>query len=54
MINKTDIEFLQEEYGVHDFDEVLEEFEKNHVEQEQRPTLFYFVIGKVLGTNLKV
>lgn len=54
MINKTDIEFLQEEYGVHDFDEVLEEFEKNHMEQEQRPTLFYFVIGKVLGTNLKV
>lgn len=51
-ISKPDIEFLQNEYGVHDFDEELELLEKNN--EEQRPYLFYFVIGKVLGTNLDV
>jgi type I restriction enzyme R subunit len=51
-ITKDDIEFLQEKYGVHDYDELLEYYEKNHI--KQRPRLFYFVVGKVLDTNLKV
>lgn len=51
-ITKGDIKSLQEEYGVHDFDEELENYEKNNI--EERPFLFYFAIGKVLGTDLKV
>lgn len=51
-ITKDDIEFLQEKYGAHDYDELLEYYEKNHI--KQRPRLFYFVVGKVLDTNLKV
>ena len=51
-ITRGDIEYLQNEYGVHDFDEMLEEYEKNNV--EERPILFFFAIGKVLGTDLKV
>ena len=50
-INKRDIEFLQKEYGCHDFDKDLARFEA--LGTEQRPWLFYFVCGKVLGTNLK-
>jgi len=51
-ITKHDIEFLQNKYGVHDFDEELERYEKANV--KERPWLFYFVCGKVLDTNLKV
>lgn len=50
-ITKEDIELLQEKYGVHDYDEYFEYCEKNHI--NQRPRLFYFVVGKVLDTNLK-
>lgn len=50
-INKHDIEFLQKEYGCHDFDDDLDFYEKNNI--KQRPYLFYFVIGKVLGTDLE-
>jgi hypothetical protein len=51
-ITKEDIKFLQEKYGVHDFDEHLEYYEKNHI--EQRPRFFYFVVSKILDTNLNV
>jgi len=51
-ITKDDIKMLQDEYGVHDFDDDLEYYEKNGI--KERPYLFYFVIGKVLGTNLEV
>lgn len=51
-INKHDIEFLQNKYGVHDFDEDLEKYEKANV--KERPFLFYFVCGNVIDTNLKV
>ena len=51
-LTRPDIEFLHSEYGVHDFDKDLEMFEQ--AGEEQRPFFFYFVCGKVLGTNLKV
>lgn len=53
-INKRDIKFLQEKYGCHDFDADLKRMEAMKVPADERPYLFYFVIGKVLGTDLKV
>ena len=50
-ITKKDIAFLQDQYGCHDFDSDLARFEARG--EEHRPWLFYFVCGKVLGTNLK-
>lgn len=50
-ITKNDIRFLQDKYGCHDFDEDLAYFEARG--DKHRPYLFYFVCGKVLGTNLK-
>lgn len=52
-INKHDVEFLQKEYGCHDFDEDLKRMDANKVPQEKRPWLFYLVCGKVLDTNLE-
>lgn len=49
-----DIEFLQKEYGCHDFDEDLKRMNAMNVPQDKRPWLFYFVIGKVVGTDLDV
>ena len=50
-IKKSDIDFLHEQYDCHDYDDDLEYFESNNI--EARPYIFYFVMGKVLGTNLK-
>ena len=52
-VTKHDIEFLQSQYGVHDFDEDLKRLEAGNVPQNERPWLFYFVCGKVLDTNLE-
>ncbi len=48
----SDIEFLQNQYGVHDFDELLKMYEE--AGEKQRPFFFYFVCGKVVDTNLVV
>lgn len=53
-ITKKDIDYLQERYGVHDFDDDLKCMETGKVPQNERPWLFYFVCGKVLDTNLEV
>lgn len=50
-ITKRDIEYLNKEYDCHDYDADLARFEA--MKAEQRPWLFFFVCGKVLGTNLK-
>ncbi len=52
-IKKLDIELLQEKYGCHDFDDELKRMEAMRVPDNERPYLFYFVIGKVLGTDLE-
>ena len=51
IIERTDVEFLQDEFGCHELDEELERLEK--MKAKDRPILFYFAIGKVLDTNLK-
>ena len=50
-LTKDDVEFLQKEYGVHDWDAELARLEAR--KEPMRPFFFYFVCGKVLGTNLK-
>ena len=49
-VTKEEVEMLHDKFGVHDFDDDLEFYEKNHI--RQRPYIFYFVIGEVLDTNL--
>lgn len=51
-VNKRDLDFLAKQYGVHDFDDDLAILEVEKI--EDRPYLFYFVMGKVIDTNLKV
>lgn len=50
-ITKTDVGYLQDTYGCHDFDEDLERLEAK--KEKYRPYIFYFECGRVLGTNLK-
>ena len=47
----ADVVYLREEYGCHDFDEMLADF--NRRKTKDRPLFFYFVIGEILGTNLQ-
>ena len=50
-ITKEDIDYLHKKYDCHDFDKDLEDYEANNI--EQRPFVFFFECGKVLGTDLK-
>lgn len=46
-----DVKFLQDEYNCHDLDDVLSDM--NAKRQTERPLFYFFVIDKVLDTNLK-
>lgn len=46
-----DIEFLQETYNCHEWDEALAEKEAKN--EKERPCWFWFALGEVLDTNLK-
>lgn len=48
---REQVEELQELYDCHEFDEMLEDLEKK--KDKERPLYFYFVVGKVIDTNLK-
>lgn len=50
-VTDADVEFLHSEYDCHELDDVLQQ--QNAINSEQRPMYFYFVIGKVIDTNLK-
>lgn len=46
-----DIEFLQETYNCHEWDELLAKAEAEN--KRERTCSFWFALGKVLGTNLE-
>ncbi len=52
-VNKNDIERLHQQYGCHDFDEDLKYLDAAEVPEEERPWVFFFVVGKILGTDLR-
>ena len=43
---------LMHAYGSNELDEELDHFEKNNI--ADRPLYYYFVLGKVIDTNLKL
>lgn len=50
-VTDDDVKYLQDEYGCHDLDEQLSQLKA--VGENNRPMYFYFVLGKVINTNLQ-
>ena len=46
------VRMLHEEYGCDELDELVEDL--NRSKQRDRPIFFYFALGRVLGTDLKL
>ena len=53
-VTKENVEMLQNLYGCHEFDSLLEELDTAGVPDESRPSFYYFVIDEVLDTDIAV
>ena len=51
-ITRQNVEFMQNEFGCHEFDEILASFEAKN--DPNRPLFYYYAVGAVIDTNLKV
>ena len=51
IVNKDGIAYLNAEFDCHDWDEECARMDAK--KEKMRPCMFFFVCGKVLGTNLK-
>lgn len=52
---RQNVEDLQERFGFHELDDLLEQYEERDKDKEilERPLLYYFGLGKVIDTNLE-
>ena len=57
-LTRQNVENLQERFDFHEFDELLESYERKEKGKADgnvmRPLFYYFAIGEILGTNLRV
>ena len=51
-VTRQNVENLQERFNFHELDDILEDCERRN--DDMRPLFYYFVIGKIIDTNLNI